>query len=68
MLLLPVSPTTLFNIALEEWSHGFANESMESFIGRAIRQVDETQLTVDGLVSLNDCTTLDTHKGCHPGG
>lgn len=67
LLTIPVSPTTLLNIALEEWSHGLADESMKRLIRGAIGEIDEPQLAVDGFISLDNCTTFDAYKCCDSG-
>lgn len=40
---------------------------MESLIRRAIGEVDESDLAMDGLVGLDDSTTFDADEGCHSG-
>jgi hypothetical protein len=57
----PVSTTRLLHVWLEVGSHGFADECMKRLVRRALAEVNEPQLRVNGLVGFYDCSSLNTY-------
>ena len=57
----PVSTTRFLHVWLEVWSHGFADERMKRLIRRALAEVNQPQLRVNGLVRFYDRSPLNAY-------